>query len=311
MKRLQNKIAESKNTLPVVTVYGAGVWLLTGLMSDNLWVPFCILIVTALLLVYLNNSIALLRVRSRMVSCTYIVLACSACQLFPSTFGGLAAMCLTTSLLFLFHTYQDKHAVGKVYYAFLFIGLASLSFIKFLWFVPLVWILMASNMQSLSARTIASSLLGIITPYWIITPWFILQNDFSWIQFHWLQLITFEPTFDYLGIPTGIIIVFLFTFILTALSITHLIRFGFEDRTRIRLTLGFLCIFSIACMVGLVIEPQYYDPMLRFVFVLSSPVIAHFLTLTSSRVSNITFFVIIALALAITALNIWMPSFNF
>ena len=311
MKRLQNRIAESKSTLTVSFAYGLVVWLLGGLVTQNLWLQFGAFIITAFLMFYLNNSLALLRVRSRMVSCAYIVLTCCASQLFSSQESAIASMCLAIALIFLFHTYQDHQAVGKIYYAFLFIGLASVFFAKILWLVPLIWMLTATNMQSLNFRTLACSLLGLLTPYWFIMPWLVLQDDYSWLLSHLSQLVTFAPAFDYSGTAIGLVVVLLFITIVNTLGIIHILRVGYEDKTRIRLTFGFLSILSVAGILFLIVQPQYYDPMMRLIIVLSSPVIAHYMTLTSSRITNILFFVITVLAVVIAIFNLWMPSFNF
>ena len=311
MKRLQNKIAESKNTLPVTLVYGLGVWLLGGLVTDDLWLQFCLFMVTALLLVYLNNSIALLRVRSRMVSCTFIALTCCTSQLFPTLSGDVSALCLTIALIFMFHSYHDYQAAGRTYFSFLFIGLVSVTFIKVLWLVPLIWVLMGTNMITLNFRSFVASLLGIITPYWFIIPWCLLRHDFSWLSSHLTQFVTFTPAFDLTGIPIGIVAVFLFIMTVTSLSINHILYHGFEDKTRIRLTFGFLSILSVACMLFLIAQPQYYSQMIPLIIVLTCPIIGHYLTLTSTRVTNILFFIIAALAVIITIFNLWMPSYNF
>ena len=311
MKRLQNRIAESKNTLPAALVYGLGVWLFGGLVTDQLWLQFGLFVVTALLLVYLNNSIALLRVRSRMVSCTFIALTCCASQLFPSLSGGLSALCLTVALIFMFHSYHDFQVSGRTYFSFLFIGLISVTFIKVLWLVPLIWILMGTNMITLNVRTIIASLMGIITPYWFVLPWCLLRHDFSWLSSHLSQFVTFTPAFDLSGIPIGIVALFLFILIATSLGINHILYRGFEDKTRIRLTFGFLSILSVACMLFLIVQPQYYEEMMPIIIVLTCPVIGHYITLTSTRITNILFFIITALAVAITIFNLWMPSYSF
>ena len=59
-------------------------------------------------------------------------------------------------------------------------------------------------------------------------------------------------------------------------------------------------------LVYIALLPTYYDPMIRIALVCGSPIVAHFLTLTSTRITNIAFFVILAVCVAITVVNLWM-----
>ncbi|MDR9825015.1 hypothetical protein RCJ22_05260, partial [Vibrio sp. FNV 38] len=88
IKRTQNHVAESRFTLPVVVLYAIAVWLASGLLipsvpitSEGLWkgawVQFVCFFVSAYVLVELNNSNALIRIYSRTVSCSFIVLLCA------------------------------------------------------------------------------------------------------------------------------------------------------------------------------------------------------------------------------------------
>ena len=46
--------------------------------------------------------------------------------------------------------------------------------------------------------------------------------------------------------------------------------------------------------------------MLRTMIITVSPLIGHFISLTSTRITNIAFFVIIAITVLITGFNLWM-----
>jgi hypothetical protein len=58
-------------------------------------------------------------------------------------------------------------------------------------------------------------------------------------------------------------------------------------------------------MVFIALQPQHFDPLIRIVIICASPLVAHLLTLTSSRITNIAFFVILAVCLLITGINLW------
>ena len=152
-KFTQNKVAESRLALPTTIAYAVVVWLLAGLVQDALWLQFACFALAALLMVELNNINALIRIYSRMVSCSFLAMSCMLCSLFPSTSGAITAPLVVGSMISLFTGYQDKLSSKSSYYAFLLIGLASLAFVHILFFVPLIWLLMAFLLQCLSWRT--------------------------------------------------------------------------------------------------------------------------------------------------------------
>ena len=107
-------------------------WLLGGLVKEQWWLQFACFLLTTYLMVELNNSNALIRIYSRIVSATFLVLSCMACFLFPSLPGNFTQLCVVAACLILFRSYQDKASTGWTYYGFLCVGLASLTFIHIL-----------------------------------------------------------------------------------------------------------------------------------------------------------------------------------
>ena len=59
-------------------------------------------------------------------------------------------------------------------------------------------------------------------------------------------------------------------------------------------------------MVFIVLQPQHYDMLIRILIINVSPLIAHFLSLTYTRITNIAFYVILAVTFTVTAINLWM-----
>jgi len=189
VKRLQNKIAESSLTLPVVMAGGALVWGLSLLFRGGAWPQLVCFAVSCYFMVELNNANALLRVRSRMVTATFIALSCAASQLFASFTGSFVQLCFIIAMLLLFLTYQRPDSVGRIYYAFLFVGLSSLAFVQVLFFVPLLWLLMATQLQSISVKGLSASLLGLATPYWMESVWCLFERDFTPMTDHFAKLL--------------------------------------------------------------------------------------------------------------------------
>ena len=75
MKRFQNKAAESRSTLPIAALYGGVVWILAGLIQQQWWIQAVCYVIATFIIIELNNSNALIRIYSRMVSAAFIFLS--------------------------------------------------------------------------------------------------------------------------------------------------------------------------------------------------------------------------------------------
>ena len=313
IKRIQNKVAESRFTLPAVALYGIVIWLLGGLFPQQWWLQFACFVVATYLMVELNNSNALIRIYSRSVSAAFIILSCMACFLFPSFEGAIVQLCLVASLLTLFRTYQDKTAVGLVFYTFVILSIGTLVKVHTIWFIPVYWIVMTFFVYSMSIRTFLASLLGILLPYWCLLAWILWRyvGDFSFLQHHFEPLGAFEIPFDYTTIGLPRILTFAFLVCLFLTGLIHYLRTSFNDKIRIRQIYYSLAFMDVVAMAFLILQPQHDDLLLRLVIITTSPLIGHFVSLTRTRLTNIAFCVILGLALILTAYNLWTSSFIF
>ncbi|MBQ9356540.1 MAG: hypothetical protein IJT98_04550 [Prevotella sp.] len=302
MKLLQNRIAEGSLTLPAAMAFGAAAWLFCGLFSENLWPQIACFAGTVYILIELSNTNALLRIRSRMVSATFIVLSCASCFLFKSFAGCVVQLCFVSAFYFLFHAYQDSLSMGRIYYAFVCIGLASLFCVETLYYVPILWLLMAVQLQCLGMRTWLSSLLGLLTPYWFGLLWLVYIQDFSPLFVHFSQLFDLKlPVYDFSIQQTCS---FIFILLLCFVGIGHFLRFSFEDKIRIRFLLGFFSVLAVLSFLLAALQPHLYMVFIPVAILCSSPLVAHLFTFTSSRLSNILFFIALTVAVALTVLNI-------
>ena len=304
-KQLQNKIAESKLTLPVVSLYAMAVWLLCGAITRQWWLQFGGFVMATYLMILLNNFNALIRIYSRMVSCSFIVLFCAACFLFPSAYGAVLQVCYVGSLLFLFATYQDKEAAGFVYYAFLLMGIATMHDSFLLCYLPVIWLLMATQLQSFSARTMGASILGLLTPYWVVACLLIFNKDFAALTRLLPDWNSFIPTFDYAAITDSQTATWALIVLMTVTGIIHYIRKHHDDRIRTRLLFGFFIWIELATFLFMAAMPQHNDSLMRLAIVNVAPLIGHFIALSGNRLTNIYFCVIALLIFLITGYNIW------
>ena len=313
IKRFQNKVAESRFTLPTVAVYGIVIWLLCGLIQQQLWVQFACFVVSTYLMVELNNSNVLIRIYSRSVSAAFIILSCITCYMFPSVEGAIVQLCLIASLLTLFRSYQDKTAVGLTFYTFVLLGLASLVDIHMIWFIPVYWITMKFFIFSFAGRTFLASLLGILLPYWCLFAWILwkYEGDFTLLWQIFEPLADFQFPIDYTAIELARILSFTFLIVLFLTGLIHYLRTSFNDKIRIRQIYYCLIFLDIVAMAFLIAQPQHDDLLLRIMIITTSPLIGHFVALTYTRLTNIAFCIILGIALILTVFNLWSSSFIF
>ena len=187
-KRIQNIVAESRFALPVTAVYALLMSMACGLAERNLWIQFAVLAVSSYLMVELNNSNAIIRVYSRMVSCSYIVLFLMSGLLVSPVSSVLTQLCFIVFYMFFFHAYQNKSSMGLVFYAFLMIGLASTMSVHVFFLVPLMWILLFTNVLAGNIRTFFASVIGLVFPYWFLASYHIYTGNQEAIAAHLRKL---------------------------------------------------------------------------------------------------------------------------
>ena len=166
--------------------------------------------------------------------------------------------------------------------------------------------MMITNTMSLSWRTWIASLLGLLTPYWFGAVWVIYQYDYALIIDHFTALTDFEEPFNLYGITgyqkatLGLII------LMAVISTIHFIRKNYLDKIRTRMFYGFFIWMDLAALVFLLLQPQHFNAMLLIMILSTSPLIAHFVALTSTKLTNITFLVLSTATLLLTAYNLWI-----
>ena len=309
IKRIQNKVAESRLTLPVTMTYSIVIWLLAGLIKENWWIQFSCFLLAVYLMLLLNNENVLVRVYSRSVSSTYAILFCMAVSLMPSVSGAIINLLIIVSLSLLYRCYQDKCSPGLTFYSFLCLGIASLVDIRIFLFLPVYWVTMMIFMYSFSLRTFMASLIGLVTPYWMTGAWYLIWGGGqSLIIQHFSDLKNIELSFSYSTIALPQMLLVGFILILFLIGAIHFIITSYQDKIRVRQIYYHFMLLAVYSTLLIILQPQLYDIALLYLIIAVSPIIGHFFTLSCSRFSNIMFLVSIGLALILTAYNLWSSS---
>lgn len=304
-KLIQNRIAGSKLALPAALAYAIVVWLLGGLIQENRWVQFGLFVLTAYAMAQMNIINALIRIYSRMVSCSFIAMSCAACFLFPSLRGGFIQLCYAGTVTLLFMTYQDKQASGLAFYAYTLLGMAAIADVRILYLVPVMWLLTATQLQSLSGRTLSASILGLLMPYWVTLCWMGWNNDVSSFPGLFVRWDDFGPLLDFTALSTSRAATWGLVAIAAITGTIHYIRKHRDDRIRTRLLFGFLIWMDLVTVLFLMLQPQLSDMLTGLAIINTAPLIGHFIALTSTRYTNIYCGMLLAATLLLTVYNLW------
>ena len=278
---------------------------MSGLFSHNLWGQFACFVVSTYLMVELNNSNALIRIYSRMMSCSYILLVCMSPFLFHSTSTMLLSICTIATFIALFITYQDKQSMGWTFYGFTSLGIASVIDVRMLYFAPVLWVAVVFYLRSMTLRTFLTSIFGLLCPYWFLSLYLIYTDDFTPAIEHFSQLARFGRVADITGLPLNMLLSTGLTFILGVTGIVHYVRNRINDKTRTRMLFNTFILVDIASMVFIILQPQLYMPLLTMMIITTSPLIAHFIALTDTRITNWSFVALLLAVLSLTLINIF------
>ncbi len=292
--------------LPVTAIYVVLVCLAAGLLEGRMWVSFALLSVSSFLMMQLNNANALIRVYSRMVSCTFLVLSTMSTFLLANPVYGGVQLCLVAFYVLFFRAYQDKRAVGSIFYAFLMLGIASIWFVQILFFVPVLWILLYTNVLAGSVRTFFASVLGILLPYWFVEVYYVYIGEPQALIPHFLSLAQFRPLALSLPWTGAQLSATALVLLLTVVGVVHFHRNSYMDKIRTRMLFEVFTAVAICTAVFLFLQPRHVNNLLGLLIVSISPLVGHYVSLTRTRLTNISFFVFLLLALVVTAYNVWM-----
>ena len=307
IKYRQNRVAESRLLLSFSVIYGCIIWLAAGLVANAWWWQFCLFAISSYLIMELNNHHALIRIYSRMMSCSFIFLTCMNSHLFSSRSGAIIQLAAVAFYTFSFRSYQDRQAAGLTFYSWIAIGMASRIEVRILYAIPFCWLLMIVSYYSFSIRTFMASLLGLLTPYWMAGVYFLLLQDFSTPLQHFRPLLGNPFQFDYSQLDLSEIITYFVLVALGLIGIFHFLRNSYQDSVRIRMLYKAFIYSDLILMILVPLLPQHAEWLLRIMIVNTSPLIAHFIALTHTRLSNLLFHVIVILVLALTLFHLYQP----
>jgi len=301
-------VVGSSFTLPVTFVLAAAGWLWSGMRDGGLWAGLLATGLTTYLIMEWNNRNALLRIRSRLASCTFLFLTAACPFLHRWTPEMVTTACFAGAFILLFASYQKARAEGEIFHAFLFIGIGSLFFPPVVATVPLLYFSMALQMRSLTLRTFLAGLTGLLLPYWGYAGWAVWNNKLDETAAHLLLTCRIGPP-DYSTVGLNETVTLGYVAALTLLAILHYLRTAFNDKIRTRMCF-YALILQVLLLLGMMAAfPQWDIPLLRLLLIAAAPLIAHYLALARGRFMNAWFIFVLLSASALAAYNYltWTP----
>lgn len=302
---LQNKVAESRLTLPVSVALFIVVRLFQGVgVSFTAAAAALLCLCTAAVMLETNVALQILRVRSRLGESLWLLLAAAMPFLYGLDAPSVCAFCLAAGMGLLLCCYQNRNAVLLVFHSFLFLGAGSLLSPVMIPLALLFYFCLAFLMRAFSWKGLWAGIVGLLTPYWCWVAWEACVGDVMRVADHVLALWLWVLDWDGLSLlpavwllPVWCLLVF---FGLT--GIIHYMRKRYDDKIRTRMMLYVYVCVTVFLHVAFLLLPGQRMELLAMMAVSTSPLMAHYWAMTRGRVGWIVLMVSLVGWLAVLAL---------
>ena len=186
------------------------------------------------------------------------------------------------------------------------LGAASIFFIKILYFVPVAWVLLFTNIMAGNIRTWCASAIGLLTPYWCVGGYYLYTGQAALLYTRLSALWQFGPIADFSSITLPQIASLALVVAITIIGMVHFHRNSYKDKIRTRMLFEIFTTFSLSIFVFIILQPQHIDFLTSMLVVCAAPLAGHFISLTHTRATNITFIILLMAVMGVTAFNLWL-----
>lgn len=254
-----------------------------------------------------NTRQHIIRIRTRMMSCVWLILSASLSFMHPLGEPLVAATFLCISYMLLFRCYGKRRPQLTVFHAFVMLGLGSFCAPAMLLMVVPYFLYIAIFLRSLTHKAFWAGILGVVVPYWCYGVWcFAMGNmeDFTTrmadmvnCEMPSLEAITSLPLVS--KISAGVVA------LLGIVSILHYLNTNYDDKIRVRMILYIYVSQTLLLLALLALQPALYQTTMALLVASASPLIAHYVSLSKGIVNTIVFVVFLLLTAGMAALNLW------
>lgn len=314
---MKKAITTSTAILPLALGVGSLLWILPEAGNLLLWGGWFVALLTTYVWMETNARQQLIRERSRMVSTTVFVALTSVPLLHEFCLASLLPLALLLCYACLFAAYQERRPEGKMFHAFLLLGIAALLLPQVLWLVPLLLFSCSLHLRSLTLGSLGATLMALLLPLVGYSLWALVKWDFSLLlQFiestrhalthidssYWQRVYTATPAtlpvaeWQFLVSAGG-------TLLLSLIAITHQVRTSYLDKIRVRMYYYLIALVQGGLTVLLLLFPEERWTWLLLLFTNGAPHIAHYLTLTRGWFCTTVFWMSLLILILITFFN--------
>lgn len=305
-RTLQQRLTSGRYTLPVALLVAVACRLAVQPGTEDvlrLWAGLPVHILTAWVLIVLNNAYGLVRQRASLQSAVFLLLVSLGPDLYGLQTGHVAGLAVAGSLFFLFRAYRSLSAPADLFLSMACLGVGSLVVPRLVFFMPMYWI-GAYSLQALSARSFFGSLLGWMFPFWFLLghAWFYGEMELFTAPF--LAMGRFGPLFQGLEGEQWATLGYLAALLLV--SGGYMLGYGRDEKIRTRCCLQFMMGAGACFLVAMVLLPSLYVSLMPALAVCVSVLAGRLFVLTRSRAANVVFHVFLWTGLLVFLGNLYL-----
>lgn len=311
--RLQNKIAKGEFTFLFCAIIALILWWLPEFaFSLSNALGLVVFMLATYIVIETNARMQIIRIRTRMMSCVWLVFA--ACLPFMHPLGKpiIAATFLCASYFLLFRCYQQHRPQTNAFHAFLMLSIGSFFAPVMLLMTIAFFLYLIFFLRSLTKKAFWAGILGIIAPFWCYAIWCFLTKDLQSFVRHLTEMVHLEmPSLEALtALPFSVQVSIAVLALLSIVSIIHYLRTNYDDKIRVRMCLYIYVSQTLLLLAFLLFQPAQYETTMALLVASASPLIAHYFSLSGSIFCSIFFVLSLLLTAAMAILNLWMTSFS-
>lgn len=305
--RLQNKVAVSELTLPVCLVSAVGMW---WLPQRSFSPPHIAGLVLCLLATYIimetNARLHVIRTRTRMMSCVWLILSASLAFMHPLDNPLIAASLLCVSYFLLFRSYQRHRPQAFVFHSFLMLSLGSFFAPVMLAMAIPFFFYLVIFLRSLTGKAFWAGILGIIAPYLGYAVWCFVRNDMGSFLSRIVGMAQWEmPSAELIvsmplaqQVSAGVVA------LLSIISIVHYLSTNYDDKIRVRMILYIYVLQTLLLLAYLAAQPFRYETTMALLVASASPLLAHYFALSRGWGGTLFFLLSLLLTAGMATLNL-------
>lgn len=298
----RHRVVTGTFSFPLMALITGIFWIIPGLTDHDLWAGLISSAAITFLLTELSNRHSLLRIRSRMVSITYLLLMLINPALHYGILHLIPSLCLVLCYFTLYSSYQKIRPEGYIYHTFFFAGIGSLFYTPMLWLALGFYISIIFQLRNISWTSFVAGILGFITPYWIWAAYALwtqgpqqffsdVAGRFSIPDIEWTAI----GLPQYLSLGT-------ITF-LALLAFIHYFRTSYNDKIRTRMLYYIIATQQLILWALIFVYPTLFKEQFSLLILNSSILLAHYYSLAKGRYFRYWFNISVMLLAALGVYN--------